>query len=204
MPSIRSNVMRIWLPLLFSLALVGCGDKSSQETFSADSGGKHIDGWLPAGHKTAAIADLNACTECHGSNYAGGISKVSCTRCHLGDEQNVHPLDWGIYTYAYHARYADQNGTTSCANIYCHGADLKGVTSSGSSCTKCHIGGTTAVHPAKLAVWSNVTSSNSESHGAYVAAKGTASCAVAACHGTGLQGTAMSGRSCTACHLKNW
>jgi hypothetical protein len=196
----------IKMPLTFGLVLsfsifflAGCGDKNSQSTFSADGGGTHVAGWLPGGHSAAAAANIVSCTECHGSDYAGGIAKVACTQCHLGDQQNIHPLAWGFSNYSIalsHGSYVAKNETSACANVYCHGANLTGVNFSGPSCTSCHIGGPLAVHPASYAIWTNMTSQGF--HGRYVVKNSTASCANAVCHGTNLLGA--SGLSCTTCH----
>lgn len=202
----------IKMPLTFGLmlsfsifALAGCGDKNSQSTFSADSGGTHVAAdWMPGGHKAAATANIASCAECHGSDYAGGISKVACTQCHLGDQQNVHPLAWGLNNYSTsvsHGSYVVTNGTSACANVYCHGANLTGVTSSGPSCTSCHIGGPLAVHPSSDAVWISPTSTGTDFHGAYVVSnKSVAACANAVCHGTTLLGVTQSGPNCQTCH----
>jgi hypothetical protein len=197
MSSIRIVCSRIWVPALFVIALVGCGESNEQNFFSTDGGGAHMTGWLPGGHKDAAGTSNDSCKECHGTDLAGGISKVSCTQCHLGSPQDVHPLAWGDLTYARHPGYVNQNGTSACANIQCHGVDLTGVTSSGPSCSSCHIGGSLAVHPS-TDEWS--ISSSQGFHGTYVKNHGTASCANIQCHGANLQGVTASGFSCTACH----
>jgi hypothetical protein len=124
----------------------------------------------------------------------------------MGDQQNVHPLDWGYLAYAKHSDYVTQNGIASCNNVYCHGTSLTGVTSSGPSCSSCHLGGPMQVHPGSYTDkqtdfdnWAtNTTSSNF--HGTYVATNGVNSCENAVCHGTNLQGVTNSGESCQACH----
>lgn len=199
MSSIRTVVKSIWLPALFMLVLAGCGDKNPQAVFSPVSGGAHVADWLPAGHMAAATANIDACTECHGGDFAGGISKVSCTACHLGDQQNVHPLTWGDLAYARHPEYVSQNGTTACANVYCHGANLAGVTSSGPSCSSCHIGGQSAVHP--WTAFNDFSTGRLPQHGQYVGTSGTASCRNTVCHGSGLQGVLVSGPACSTCHF---
>jgi hypothetical protein len=196
------------LSTLLVFTLSGCGDKSSQGVFSADSGGVHLAGWLPAGHRAAAAAGIESCTECHGGDFSGGISRVSCTRCHLGNQQSVHPLAWGNLVYARHPDYVIKNGTSACANIYCHGANLAGVVSSGPSCTRCHIGGQLAVHPSGVETWlpqppgiPGAKPAPAGSHGAYVKQfASTASCQNAVCHGANLKGVDQSGLSCQACH----
>jgi len=93
--------------------------------------------WLPDGHMTAAKANITACTSCHGADLAGGISKVSCTLCHLGGPTSVHPATW-VPLFTTHGPYAAAHGTAACTNQYCHGPTLAGVPNSGPSCTECH------------------------------------------------------------------
>jgi len=200
MSPIRTVSLLIWLPTLLVLTLSGCGDRNPQSVFSADGGGVHLAGWLPGGHMAAATANITTCTECHGADFSGGISKVACTQCHLGNQQNVHPLDWNDLTYARHAGYVSQHGTTACANIYCHGANLTGVATSGPSCSSCHIGGPLSVHP-NPTEWMNSTSPGF--HGTYVNTvlnRDTSSCANVVCHGANLQGVLASGPACSTCH----
>lgn len=82
--------------------------------------------------------------------------------------------------------------TDACTE--CHGADLSGGIS-GVSCTSCHLGGPTAVHPA---AWDPIYLN----HGPSVSAGVTPvdNCSNQYCHGTALEGVAGSGPSCTTCH----
>jgi hypothetical protein len=207
MSSIKLHLIQRCLLAALLLVLAGCGSKNPNSTFSTASGGAHTAAnWLPAGHMTAANSDLGSCAVCHGSDYSGGTSKVACTECHMGDQQNVHPLDWGYLAYAKHGAYAKTTGIASCNNMYCHGKTLTGVATSGPSCTSCHLGGPMQVHPGNYSStatdftdWStNTTSSNF--HGTYVTNNGINSCANAVCHGTYLKGVTGSGSSCQACH----
>jgi hypothetical protein len=91
-----------------------------------------------------------------------------------------------------HAAKANE-ALASCAE--CHGPAFGGGISE-SACTSCHLGSETEVHPPDWADLAFVR------HEGFVEAQGNASCAVASCHGTDLDGVASSGPSCiTACHL---
>jgi len=141
------------------------------------------------------VAHLDTCTPCHGQDFTGGISKVSCTLCHLGGAFSVHPLEWeahGHFTYALHGGFVRLHGATGCANQFCHGTDLNGG-SSGPSCSSCHLGGPFQVHPAD---WQNQITI----HGGYVQQHGTSSCRNITCHGANLQGVFLSGPACNDCH----
>jgi predicted CxxxxCH...CXXCH cytochrome family protein len=73
----------------------------------------------------------------------------------------------------------------------CHGADLNGGISS-VSCTSCHLGGPTSVHPL---TWDPMYLTHGPSVGPVTPAS-TASCANQYCHGLTLTGVANSGPSC--------
>lgn len=66
---------------LLVLAIAGCGDPNAQSGFDANSG--HPAQWLLSAHKTAALNNVDACTQCHGAELDGGISVVSCAACHV-------------------------------------------------------------------------------------------------------------------------
>lgn len=195
------------LGLLLSLIvfmLSGCGDKNSQADLNPTSG-KHPSTWLPADHVVAAKDHPEACTECHGSDFTGGISNIACTKCHLGNQEKVHPVLWGQYAYALHGSYVTQNGTASCANVSCHGTTLSGVSGSGPACLSCHMGSNTAIHPLswipRYTTAPGISPTNLPDHGAYVNNNGTGSCVNVVCHGASGQGVFLSGRSCRACHV---
>ena len=178
--------------LIMTLVLLGCSSPNDQSHFNSDIG-KHVDNWLPAGHMTAANTDLTTCADCHGADYSGGVSGVSCTSCHLGSPTSVHPANW-TPVYSTHGSYVSSNGTSPCSNQYCHGTSLTGVPDSGPSCTACHLGSPTSVHPAG---WNPIVST----HGPYVKANTTSPCANQYCHGVTLTGVTNSGPSCTSCHI---
>lgn len=193
MSSIKTSFTILAVTLAFSLS--GCGDANNKAVFSPESG--HPSNWQ-TGHKTAGKTNLESCFECHGEELDGGISKVSCTQCHLGSSENIHPLQWGSYAYARHSRYVLENGTTSCANAACHGVDLLGVVNSGPSCATCHIGGTLSKHPA---AWGPVNGNYDLTlHGRFADANGLSSCRSIVCHGADLKGVFLSGPACTDCH----
>jgi hypothetical protein len=112
------------------------------------------------------------------------------------DPDDGHPAGW-LPSGHKAAVAAEDEGVAECAE--CHGADLGGGNAK-VSCTKCHLGGTTRVHPAdwydgsgKLIV--------AGKHSAYVGTNGNTSCSNANCHGATFQGVTGSGPACTKCHL---
>ncbi len=177
---------------LFVMALSGCGDRNSLADLNPVTG-KHAADWLPKGHTVAVKDHGYACTECHGDDLGGGISKTACTKCHLGNQQMVHPLKWGKFAYALHSQFVNQNGSSSCAVASCHGSDLNGVAGSGFSCSSCHLGGPTSAHPQ---AWNRdiISLHPAGINGSFI------SCATAVCHGTDLKGVFLSGPACNTCH----
>src|SRR5512143_1559107 len=191
--------------LVLTAFFIGCSDPNAQSPIDPESG-SHAANWLPAAHMAAATSNPDSCSTCHGADFKGGISGVSCTSCHLGSPTSVHPENW-VPVYSMHGPYVKTNSTSACANQYCHGLSLTGAPDSGPSCTSCHIGGLTSGHPSD---WVPIYST----HGPYVntSPTGTSACANQACHGTTLTGVPGSGPSCTLCqrasptsvHPANW
>jgi hypothetical protein len=110
-----------------------------------DASGNSIPGWLtPTGglHTNSATLDYianggsSSCTECHGSDLTGGISRVSCfantAGCHHGPIPN-----WS--TAAVHGATAKlapgSSGFASCQ--ICHGNNFSGG-GAGVACADCH------------------------------------------------------------------
>ncbi len=196
MPQMNRMLISVFFLFLGLVLLGGCGSSpNSSSTTVSPVQAAHPAGWLPAGHVAAAESSLSSCTQCHGSDFSGGISTVACTKCHLGNEQVIHPLDWDNLVGTKHAEYVRSKGDSACSNIYCHGADLNGVSGSGPSCSSCHLGGKGSVHPQD---WGSLAYSK---HSAYVAQYGTAACSNVVCHGADLSGVTDSGPSCSSCHL---
>jgi predicted CxxxxCH...CXXCH cytochrome family protein len=192
------QAMECMLLIAVLLPLGGCGSSTpnSKAVFNSDSP-KHSADWLPAGHMAAAQQDQSICAQCHGSDFLGGISRVSCTQCHIGGVSSKHPQDWTqdqVKVWGKHAAYVAGVGNASCANEACHGQDLGGVEGSGPSCTSCHLGGTASKHPAE---WGDHAAAL---HLAYTLNNGGGKCATTACHGSDLSGVVESGPSCKICH----
>lgn len=170
------------LALLFMMAalfLVACSEK--QEPTKVKT---HPSDWLQV-HGTALLdSSLSqvSCQECHGVNFAGGTSGISCYSCH----SYPHPAQWADSNAAnFHGPIAKKEGNTKCQA--CHGADFSGG-SSGVSCYQCH------TYPHREA-WQDMDSTGF--HGQVVLAQGEENCQ--ACHGT-KYGGGTSGISCYDCH----
>lgn len=228
MPQITTKALSFAVLGVLALALSGCGDENSHSSFDPDKGA-HPDDWLPARHAAAAIGNLEDCTPCHGADFNGGISKVACTSCHLGNQTDVHPVEWGAHDYARHGDWIRQRviasgvassdidpgalarifpaqtaaAAASCANVYCHGADYRGVADSGPSCfddqpgavdSSCHAGNQFSYHPldwfpARFTTRAGIVPTILPAHGPYVITYGSAECSIPVCHGSGTPAT---------------
>jgi hypothetical protein len=224
MPQIMKSSLVLALLLLAFLGILtvaGCGDGNSQSHYDPDQG-RHPADWLPSGHIQPALQHLDTCEDCHGSNVngqftslsSGGISKVACSQCHVlahsaAGNPSVHPLDWDNLVYVRHAAYVGwhgtNRGTTNCASTFCHGNNLEG--GGGPSCSSCHIGGPTQIHPWDISPNHSIdqqidlAATPVPLHGQFVFTHGTTStCRNAVCHGAQLQGVLLSGPACSICH----
>ena len=86
------------------------------------------------GAKVSAVGS-SSCKSCHGNDFSGGESGVSCYTCH---NNFPHPAEWMVIDNdMFHGEYIEDNGdsTKGCTN--CHGSNLSGG-SSGVSCYSCH------------------------------------------------------------------
>ena len=121
------------LALLLSVTLWGCGKVNSDAPATLDPGtSKHaVANWVnPAVHgglDFGASKDFSGCQGCHGSDFAGGISKVSCLNtsgCHGVGTYSPHPKKpWksGLIT---HTLVKVDNAST-CAACHAKGKNLQ-------------------------------------------------------------------------------
>jgi len=130
-----------------------CGDENSQAVFNSESGGNHPSGWA-TGHKTSARANPVGCSECHGDNFDGGISRVSCMNptavngfsCHA-----TNPLESPTECISCHgAAPGGPYGNTAPNREFAHAEHtaLTAITEIG--CDSCHLnGGSGSINHAK-------------------------------------------------------
>jgi len=145
------------LILLAAFAAAGCSTANTTDDVvvnHVDASGNSVPGWVtPTGGSHAKSATMNyianggtsSCTECHGSDLAGGISKVSCfgnpAGCHHDPVAPWFAASPATQNHGVSAKKAPgSSGFASCQ--ICHGADFRTVRG-GSTCFTCH---TTAPH----------------------------------------------------------
>ena len=84
------------------------------------------------GNKVMAVGS-ESCTSCHGTDFQGGTSGVSCYECHTN---YPHPDGWATPDYGHDVYMQSINWAYQACQI-CHGSDYTGG-SSGQSCLTCH------------------------------------------------------------------
>lgn len=179
---------------LLALVLGGCGDKNSKAVFSPESG--HSSDWMLA-HKSSARADVESCAECHGENYDGGVSRVSCMSAAAVSGFSCHAT----------SPVANQTGCISCHGNGPFGttapnrknAHTKHTALAGIGCDICHLnaGYGTASHAkanaaggisratVSLTTYSSAHAAGSASTFGYTANAGAigGTCSQVSCHG---------------------
>ena len=155
-------------------AVTGATQSTTQENVFP-----HPPGWTSfKSHGRTVLDDgTERCAECHGDDFGGAWTGISCLRCH------VYPHPSGFSSVTEHGITAMEEGNSSCASV-CHGNDYKGG-HSGVSCFQCH---QTYPHPAN---WL-------DAHGEAYFEVGHEGCATL-CHGEDLEG-GLSGSACSDCH----
>lgn len=204
----RSLQIRLALAGLYSLALLGCGKVNDQSpTLSAV--GQHPGTWL-VDHRRAYQVNPGSCTECHGADLTGGITKIDCfnqggaATCHSnghGPRRVPHALPFTA---------ASLHGPAAKANLVdcqvCHAAAggpgsnprfnlVIGSLTSGCEAAGCHNRTDpsqpepNAAHPVP---WPGHASSGNQIN------------ACALCHGANFGGTAAGGvgPACRNCHTQ--
>ncbi|MBU1916661.1 hypothetical protein KKF63_00940 [bacterium] len=102
------------------------GGASGVSCKSCHTGYPHLSTWTePASdtqwHGTVAQGDgVEACQDCHGADYTGGSSNVSCFSCHADYPHTETNWSEGVgHGYAFSSEYDSKTTETSCGN--CHG-----------------------------------------------------------------------------------
>lgn len=132
---------------LVILLMVGCTEEGEPSV--------HPDGWAdpdsPNSHALkVASSGIESCKACHGMEYLGGTSGVSCAECHSGGASG-HPERFSFLnpdSSEYHGRIFWENGWDFSRCQSCHGDDLDEENGTGGivglSCSGCHTDGVKA------------------------------------------------------------
>jgi hypothetical protein len=131
---------------------------------------------------------LASCAECHGKDYTGDASKVSCYKCHA---DYPHSQDWlASGKEGSHGAYLNKKSYNLSSCQPCHGSDFQGGTGK-ASCFKCH-----ATYP-HASDW--MAKDKEKFHGRYLANAKYALAECQLCHGADYKGGDTK-TSCYKCH----
>ncbi len=188
--AILSSVLFFFLVVVF----VSC-NKIRQIEKLADSNNKeefvfpHPENYAsPKQHGVYVVENGKAlCAECHGEDYLGGSSNVSCNKCHAN---YPHETNWDSQDV--HGKFVLETGLANTDCKSCHGADYSGA-KTGTSCYDCH-----DMFPHKSA-FVDPAPDYSGHHSTYISENGSPSSLCGGCHGADLQGGDV-GTGCYDCH----
>jgi len=181
----------------------GCS-KVEDNLVTAPKANPHPNGWIDtsstAFHGKYLLKDsmnLVPCSPCHGADFKGGASGVSCYKCHT-TQLIVHSKAW-IDTTAtaspfFHKKYLFDNHLNIASCKQCHGDDYNGGLIQ-KSCYNCH--NISQVHNTG---WKQ-SSDTISFHGVFIRKNGwnIDNLICKDCHGTDYQG-GVSQKTCYTCH----
>ncbi len=160
------------------LLLGGCSEPSEREAESP-----HPEGWADPGspnfHGSQNI-NLSTCAACHGDDFQGGSSELSCYSCH----QYPHQPDW--------------------SSLEIHGASVISADFSLEACSDCHLN-TFSADSSSWDCWSchsyfpHTEGMEDYKHGGAVRTIGYRVWVCQSCHGDDYSG-GLAGVSCLTCH----
>lgn len=149
-PSMRNKNSILALPLVaLALAISGCSDlKHDLPSPVAPGVQVHRPSWVDTSSASfhgkiirAANGDAQECLKCHGLNYQGGTSGVSCVTCHQTAGASLHgrgwidPLAQNFHGNTIRAATWDMRSCQTCHGPLYDGGKV------GVSCRDCHRGG---------------------------------------------------------------
>ena len=136
----KKNTLNYYLPLAFTLVLMNGIFWSCSNDQNPLPSKSHTEDWNNPesenfhGLKVVELGE-NSCKSCHGVDFLGGESKVSCFSCHA---TYPHMKEWMVISSAmFHGAVLKNNAwdTKKCSD--CHGADFRGGETK-VSCYTCH------------------------------------------------------------------
>lgn len=136
-----------WLGLVLVLTLTGCNNNGeSDKTFTPSTGGVHPEGWMSRAsdnfHGWAALYTVGQnCVDCHGTDFDGGTSNVSCVDCHSQRDIVCINCHGGLESMFGSPPYGLDNEISDTAvGVGAHTVHVMGTGSSARmGCQECHI-----------------------------------------------------------------
>jgi predicted CxxxxCH...CXXCH cytochrome family protein len=134
-------------------ALAACSGSNPAAPAAINAAGKHVvatgySNWVQqhwveykkANGGSKAVTDTTGCSECHGADLAGGVSKVSCFSASFTDSHGAvfscHPN--GDHTLGHPASWGDPAGNAFHGAANFNGLAVKGSATLGTVCGLCH------------------------------------------------------------------
>lgn len=176
------------------MALWNCSEQRDTVSVSA-----HPDGWSeissPDFHGNMvkdSQSGYENCVTCHGDDYQGGTSGVSCYKCHTS---YPHPMEWIMPGSGDFHGTAVLNSTNKAQDCQaCHGDDYNGG-SSEKSCYTCH-----SLYPHPSGFANPASDSFHTSIMPEILWNIRTGCI--SCHGDDYKGKGYADKNCTSCHLQ--
>lgn len=130
---------RIFIIIAIFVIFIGCSEKRDIADVKVST---HPEGWVKenaAGEHAEYLAqtgyNLSSCASCHGEDFAGGSSGVSCYSCH---ENFPHPEGFGDkQSPTFHSLFIKTNDWNIQGCAECHGQNYD-VVKDDKSCRSCH------------------------------------------------------------------
>lgn len=137
-----------WFCFLLAAVVSGCADLKSDLPSAVAPGVKaHGTDWIDTSSAgfhgkvvSTAHGDVAECLKCHGLNYQGGVSGVSCVACHQAKGATLHGRGWldssspNFHGNAVRTAHWDMRPCRTCHGISYDGGKV------GVSCKDCHTG----------------------------------------------------------------
>jgi len=133
------------VPVAAILSFAGCSEVRDDPLPPTGPSAKvHPDGWIPPdgdGFHGQALRragwDMVTCQACHGADYAGGLSAVSCLSCHPSSPEGCDVCHGGAGRVA-PPEDTQGNGATSFPRVGAHEAHLSTDITVALECGDCH------------------------------------------------------------------
>ncbi len=145
----NKTLILIAVALGVTLGMLGCSDLKSDLPSPVSPGVRvHTPDWVDTSSANfhgkvieMAHGDVQECLKCHGSNYQGGVSGISCVQCHESKGVTLHGRGWTTPSSPnFHGNAIRAAGWDMRSCQTCHGALYDGG-KVGVSCRTCHQGG---------------------------------------------------------------
>jgi predicted CxxxxCH...CXXCH cytochrome family protein len=141
-----THIMLSWIAVVVVLAWSGCSElKTDLPSPVAPGVRAHEAAWMDTSSAKfhgkvvqAAQGDVQQCLKCHGQNYQGGTSTVSCVACHQSRGATLHGRGWvDPSSPNFHGNAIKGANWDMRPCQTCHGANYDGG-KVGVSCRTCH------------------------------------------------------------------